>query len=101
MSTNSGVAEVEISRSTYLRWIKGSWPDKSMVIGILTENADTESRNWPRYPRGAVRNLWVDFGRKVERATTPEECVDALFKVLKYLACPEPGWDGVSLKIVD
>lgn len=91
---------VEISRKQYLDWIAHHWPDKDKVISTLTMSADILSRDWPPYPVSAVRNLWIEFGRKVERAQTPDECVAALFHVLEYLACPEPGWDGVELKFV-
>lgn len=101
IKTKERAMSVEISRGQYTGWTKRAWPNKDQIIDDLTRAADILSRDWPPYPVGAVRNLWVNFGRKVERAQNSEECVDAFFHVLQYLVCPEPGWEGVELKIVN
>lgn len=92
---------VEVSRKQHLFWISHLWPDKARVIDSMTSAADNIARGWPPYAATVGRGLWIDFGRKVELALKPEDCVEALFTVLKYLANPEPGWDGVHLEIVD
>ena len=92
---------IEVRRGEWLRFISDQWPHKEKVCDLLSEAAYTHSQKCPPIGCSWLFRLLVRFGRKIELAESPEACFEAFVEVLNFLSHPEPGWDGVELKIVD
>ena len=95
-----GEVIVEVSKSQWFRFIESAWPDKRRVASLLTVNTSTMSAEWPPAPVTAYDGFLAQMLASIDAAKTPEDCWDAFLKVIKYLACPEPGCEGVTLKVI-
>lgn len=58
-------------------------------------------RDWPPVGSDVLYRMLVEMGGEIEKAKTPEESWEAFFKVLQYLACPEPGHEALTLRVID
>lgn len=94
-----GDETVVVERQEYMNIATRHWPDKAKIANELADMADTASRKWPACSRSALFRLIATMGLKIAQAEKPEDCVDAYFKAIQYLSCPEPGWEGVKLKV--
>jgi|GEM_PF-2523807 len=93
---------VQLSRTQYLGWVSDRWPDKERILLFLAEDAASlGDERWPPVSDIACFILPAQLGLKIAQAERPDQCVEAFFEMLKYFACPEPGWDGVTLRIID
>lgn len=76
----------------HLRFVKEEWPDKDKIVPLLAESAGMLSRHWRPAPRqDVIFDLLAKMGMKIERAQTPEQCVDAFVEVVRYLENPANG----------
>lgn len=95
--SGNGVVE---SRSQWIEWVEHKWPDKRAVTEMLADSAEDFSRKCPACGNGVYARLLAQLGYEVAQAKNPSQCVEAYFEVIKYFACPEPGWDSIELKFV-
>ncbi len=95
-----GESILEVSRSQYLRLVEKVWPNKDAVLSLLMDNLLVLSKDFPPISMQAYSGFLAKFGQMTERAKSPQECIDELLRTLGHFACPEPGWEGVGLRVI-